>query len=127
MIIGMDELQIVNDHTEASNRARDFLAHEYKDLINALKAQIEIEPTAGMLSVLVNAFKGYGDLYQVKQPPGQQGKLTELQVSRLIQAAVESERQRVLEEVKASRQAALGQASQSVQESLKALSDKSLG
>jgi hypothetical protein len=127
MIDGMDELQIVEDHSEASSRAREFLAHEYKDLINALKAQIDIEPTAGLLAVLVNAFKGYGDLYQVKAPPGQQGKLTELQVSRLIQAAVSEERQRVLEEVKASRQAAVGQASSSVQESLKALSDKSLG
>lgn len=123
----MDELQIIEDHTERAQRAREFLAHEYKDLINSLKSHIDLEPTAGMLAVLVNALKGFGDLYQVKQPPGQQGRLTELAVSRLIAAAVEQERQRVLEEVKASRQELLGRAAVSVQESLKALSDKSLG
>lgn len=123
----MDDIELVHDHVEASNRARQYLAHEYQELINGLKAQIDDEPTAGMLAVLVSALKGYGDLYQVKQPPGQQGRLTELQVSKLIAAAVESERQRILEESKAERQRAVGQASGSVQDALRSLSDKSLG
>lgn len=123
----MDDIELVNDHAEASNRARDFLAHEYKDLINGLKAQIELEPTAGLLAVLVNAFKGYGDLYQVKNAPGQQGRLTELQVSRLIAAAVESERARMLEEMRRDTRQLSNQAGVDVREGLKALSDKSLG
>lgn len=127
MIISMDDIEIVNDHQGRSIEAREYLAHEFKDLINALKDQIDMEPTAGMLSVLVNALKAYGDLYQVKQAPGASGKLTELQVSRLIQAAVSEERARVLEEVKAGQQQALMRASGDVRENLRSLSDKSLG
>lgn len=126
----MDDIEIVDDHADKSRQARDFLAHEFKDLINAIKAELDLNPaevTAGMLAVLVSALKGYGDLYQVKQGPGQSGKLTELQVSRLIQAAVSEERARVLEEVKAGQQQALMKASGDVRENLKALSDKSLG
>lgn len=123
----MDDIELVTDHEDKSQRAREYLSQEFKDLINALKDQIDMEPTAGMIAVLVSALKGYGDLYQVKQAPGASGKLTELQVSRLIQAAVSEERARVLDEVKAGQQQALMKAGGDVREALKALSDKSLG
>jgi hypothetical protein len=126
MIISMDDIELITDHEDKSQRARAYLSQEYQDLINALKAEIEDEPTAGMLAVLVSALKAYGELYQVRTAPGSSGKLTEVQVSRLIQAAVSEERTRVLEEVKASQRAALSQASGDVRENLKALSDKSL-
>jgi predicted transcriptional regulator len=122
----MDDIELITDHEDKSQRARAYLSQEYQDLINALKAEIEDEPTAGMLAVLVSALKAYGELYQVRTAPGASGKLTEVQVSRLIQAAVAEERARVLEEVKASQRAALSQASGDVRENLKALSDKSL-
>lgn len=126
----MDDIELITDHEDKSQQAREYLAHEFKDLINALKDQMDMDQgsvTAGMLSVLVSALKGYGDLYQVKQAPGQSGKLTELQVSKLIAAAVSEERLRVLEEVKAGQQEALLRAGGNVRENLKALSDKSLG
>jgi len=123
----MDDIELISDHDDRSARARDYLSQEYKDLVNALKAQIDMEPTAGMLAVLVSVLKAYGDLYQVRTPPGGQGKLTEIQVSRLVQAAVSEERARVLEEGRAERQRALSQASGDVRESLRSLSDKSLG
>lgn len=126
----MDDIELITDHEDKSQQAREYLAHEFKDLINALKDQMDMDQgsvTAGMLSVLVSALKGYGDLYQVKTPPGQQGRLTELQVSKLIAAAVAEERLRVLEEVKAGQQQALMKAGGDVRENLKSLSDKSLG
>lgn len=126
----MDDIELITDHEDKSQQAREYLAHEFKDLINALKDQMDMDQgsvTAGMLSVLVSALKGYGDLYQVKTPPGQQGRLTELQVSKLIAAAVSEERLRVLEEVKAGQQQALMKAGGDVRENLKSLSDKSLG
>lgn len=126
----MDDIELITDHEGKSQQAREYLAHEFKDLINALKDQMDMDQgsvTAGMLSVLVSALKGYGDLYQVKTPPGQQGRLTELQVSKLIAAAVSEERLRVLEEVKAGQQQALMKAGGDVRENLKSLSDKSLG
>lgn len=123
----MDDIELINDHEGKSQQAREYLAHEFKDLVNALKEQIDMEPTAGMIAVLVQALKAYGDLYQVKTPPGAQGRLTELQVSRLIQAAVIEERARVLEEVKAGQQQALMRAGGDVRENLRSLSDKSLG
>lgn len=127
MIMVMDDIELITDHQDKSQQAREYLSHEFKDLINSLKDHIDLEPTAGMLSVLVSALKAFGELYQVKQAPGQSGKLTELQVSRLIQAAVSEERARVLEEVKAGQQQALMKAGGDVRENLKALSDKSLG
>lgn len=127
MIMGMDDIELITDHQNKSEQARTYLAQEYRDLINALKSQIDLDPTAGMLAVLVSAFKGYGELYQVKQPPGQQGRLTEVQVSRLIQAAVVEERARVLEEVKVGQRQALMKAGGDVRENLRSLSDKSLG
>lgn len=126
----MDDIELITDHEDKSQQAREYLAHEFKDLINALKDQMDMDQgsvTAGMLSVLVSALKGYGDLYQVKTPPGQQGRLTELQVSKLIAAAVSEERLRVLEEVKAGQQQALMKAGGDVRENLRSLSDKSLG
>jgi hypothetical protein len=125
----MDDIELITDHEAKSIQARQFLSSEYRELINAIKAAIDFDPTdpsPSMLAVLVAALKGYGELYQVKTPPGQSGKLTEIQVSRLIQAAVAEERTRVLEEVKASQRQALSQASGDVRENLKALSDKSL-
>lgn len=123
----MNEVEIIADHEAKSEQARSYLSQEYKDLINAVKDHVDMEPTPGMLAVLVSALKAYGELYQVRTAPGGAGKLTELQVSRLIQAAVSEERARVLEEVKQTRQAALSQASGDVREGLKALSEKSLG
>lgn len=122
----MDDIELITDHEDKSQRARAYLSQEYQDLINALKAEIEDEPTAGMLAVLVSALKAYGELYQVRTAPGGSGKLTELQVSRLIAAAVNEERARVLEEVKQASRQALDRAGTDVREGLKALSDKSL-
>jgi hypothetical protein len=123
----MDDIELITDHEDKSQRARDYLSQEYKDLINAVKDHVDLDPSPGMLAVLVSAMKAYGELYQVRTAPGASGKLTELQVSRLIQAAVSEERARVLEEVKLSQRQALSQASGDVRENLKALSDKSLG
>lgn len=127
--MGMDDIELISDHEEKSTQARQYLSAEYRELINAVKASLDFDPhdpSPGLLAVLVSALKAYGELYQVRTAPGASGKLTELQVSRLIQAAVSEERARVLEEVKASQRAALSQASGDVRENLKALSDKSL-
>lgn len=123
----MDDIELITDHEDKSQRARDYLSQEYKDLINAVKDHVDLDPSPGMLAVLVSALKAFGELYQVRTAPGASGKLTELQVSRLIQAAVSEERTRVLEEVKMSQRQALNRASGDVRENLKALSDKSLG
>jgi hypothetical protein len=123
----MDDIELITDHEDKSQRARDYLSQEYKDLINAVKDHVDLDPTPGMLAVLVSALKAFGELYQVRTAPGASGKLTELQVSRLIQAAVSEERTRVLEEVKSVQRQALKRASGDVRENLKALSDKSLG
>ena len=122
----MDDLELITDHEDRSTRAREYLSQEYRDLINALKAQIEDEPTAGMLAVLVSALKAYGEMYQVRAAPGA-GKMTEIQVSRLIAAAVAQERREVLESVRQERLASASRAGVDVREGLKALSDKSLG
>lgn len=126
----MNEVEVVTDHEAKSEQARSFLSQEFRDLINAIKDQMDDDRgsvTAGMIAVLVSALKGYGDLYQVRERPGASGKLTELQVSRLIQAAVSEERARVLEEVKAARQESVTRAGGDVREALRALSEKSLG
>ncbi len=122
----MDDLELITDHEDRSMRAREYLSAEYRDLINGLKAQIEDEPTAGMLAVLVAALKAYGEMYQVRQPPGA-GKMTEIQVSRLIAAAVAQERREVLEEVRQRQIESASRAGLDVRENLRALSDKSLG
>lgn len=122
----MDDLELITDHEDRSVRAREYLSQEYRDLINALKAEIEDEPTAGMLAVLVSALKAYGEMYQVRAAPGA-GKITEVQMARMIAAAVDQERTRVLEAVRQERLEAASQAGRDVRENLKALSDKSLG
>jgi hypothetical protein len=123
----MDDIELIADHEDKQLRAREYLSQEYRDLVNAIKDHVELEPSPGMLAVLVSALRAYGELYQVRTAPGGSGKLTELQVSRLIQAAVSEERQRVLEEVRAGERQALTRASGDVREALRALSEKSLG
>lgn len=129
MIIGMDEqtAQLAEQHEVKAVKAREFLAHEYEELISSLKGQASFEPTAGILAVLVSALKAYGELFQVKQAPGERGKITEVQAAKMLAAERERTRAEVLEEVKASREAMLGAAQAGVRESLIALSEKSLG
>ncbi len=122
----MDMEQYTDDHDAQSRRVRDFLALELKGLIDTLKAQIQFDPSAGMITALIAAYRELGRNYQTHERPGG-GRLTELQVSRLIEAERLAERARVLDEVNASQRGMLQQAGTSVRESLIALSDKSLG
>ena len=122
----MDIEQYNTDHEAQTARVREFLAVELKGLIDTVKAQIAFDPTAGMITALIAAYRELGRNYQTQEKPGG-GRLTEVQVSRLIEEARLAERARVLEEVRGESRRALDSAGTGVREALIALSDKSLG
>lgn len=122
----MDIEHVSASHEQRSEDVRAFLAIELKELIDDLKQDLKFDKTAGILSVLVQAYKELGRLYQVAEKPGGKGH-TEVQVARMVAEAEARGRLAVLDELAAERRRALESATASVKDSLIALSDKSLG
>lgn len=125
MDIDMDHHDTLT-HEQRAEEIRVYLTAELRGLIDALKAQIEFDPTAGMSAALIQAYRELGRLYQVSEKPGGKGH-TDVQVARMIEAATAQARREVLDEQASARQKALTSAGANVKESLIALSDKSLG
>ena len=122
----MDIEKQLLDHEEQSARMREVLRHGYSALIERLDDEIEAGATAGLFVAKISALKELGRLYQVHERPGAAGKLTESQVSKLLEAERARTRAEVLEEVKALRANAVSQGHVGVREALLELSDKSL-
>jgi len=113
-------------HEQRAEETRVFLAGELRGLIEDLKHVDKYDRTAGMLAVLVSAYKELGRLYQVSEKPGGKG-LSEIQVTKMILEAEQRGRQEAQEALTSQRQLALEAATISVKDSLEALSQKSLG
>lgn len=122
----MDIEKQILDHEQEQARMRAVLRQGYAELIERIDEEIQAGATAGMFVAKISALKELGRLYQTHEKPGQAGKLTELQVSKLLEAERARTRAEVLEEVKAASRAALTQGSVGVREALIELSDKSL-
>lgn len=118
--------QVTADHEEQSARMREVLRTSLASLVEKIDDQLDVDPTAGMVMAKIAALRELGRLYQTSERPGQTGKLTELQVSKLLEAERARTRLEVLEELKQSRQNSLESGSRGVRESLLELSDKSL-
>lgn len=123
---GMDIEHVAASHEQRAEDVRAYLAHDLKDLIDDLKAEIKFDKTAGMLTALIQAYRELGRLYQVAEKPGGKG-LSEVQAARMVAEAEARGRLAVLEELASERRKALESATSNVRESLIALSDKSLG
>jgi hypothetical protein len=123
---GMDIERQLLDHEEQSAKMREVLRLGYNELIARLDDEIAAGATAGLFVAKIAAMKELGRLYQTHEKPGQAGKLTELQVSKLLEAERVQVRAQVLAEVKSMRQQALTSGAVGVREALIELSDKSL-
>jgi hypothetical protein len=122
----MDMERQILDHEEQSAKMREVLRLGYSELIERIDEEIEAGATAGMFVAKISALKELGRLYQTHERPGQAGKLTEVQVARMLEAERVRVRLEVLEEVKAMRQTAITSGAVGVREALIELSDKSL-